>query len=460
MRRREFLKAAAVGLGALRIPLQARAAGQTDRGPNIVLIMADDLGYGDISPYGGWIETPNLDALAKAGLRFTDFHSSGNVCSPTRAGLMTGRYQQRAGLSEVLFANPQMDTHYHGMQDVEWTVGEAFKGEGYATAIFGKWHLGYLPQFNPIRHGFDRFRGFVSGNIDYVSHVDQTGRHDWWIDDQRKDEPGYLTRLVTRHAVDFIEANHERPFFLYMPHHAPHYPFQGPGDPADRRVGGEFDPRGSVTDKKRAYREMVQAMDDSVGQVVAALEKNGIRDNTMIWFLSDNGAALPLGSNAPLRGTKGTDWEGGHRVPSIANWPGRIKPGTTKELTSTIDVMPTVLALAGRNEKPARGFDGADLSGLLLRGEPVGPREIFWKAGGFFWNGAAMRDGPWKLLIDRYETEPGPPMLFNLDDDLSEKNDLAGRYPGRAQSMKAKLDAWIVEVTQNATPQSRPGAGG
>lgn len=429
-----------------------------ERPPNIILIMADDLGYGDVSPYGGWIQTPNLDSLAKEGLRFTDFHSSGNVCSPTRAGLLTGRYQQRAGLPEVLFSDPRRDEYYHGMQDVEWTFAETFRAAGYATAIYGKWHLGYLPQFNPVRHGFDHFRGFVSGNIDYVSHVDQTGRHDWWQDNERKDEPGYITELVTGHAVTFIEANHERPFLLYMPHHAPHYPFQGPDDPAERTVGGKFNPIGSVADTKRAYREMVQSMDDSVGQIVAALEKHGIRDDTVIWFFSDNGAAR-WGSNAPLKGLKGTDWEGGHRVPAIVSWPGRIKPGLTNELTSTIDVMPTILALAGRNESPARRFDGVDLSGVMLRGQSVGRRELFWKAGGFFWNGSAMRDGPWKLLIDRYQEEPGPPMLFNLADDIGETNNLANSYPERVASMKTRLEAWIVEVTQDATPQVRPDIG-
>lgn len=147
--------------------------------PNIILIMADDLGYGDISPYRGWIDTPNLDALAAGGLRFSDFHSSGNVCSPTRAGLLTGRYQQRAGLAEVLFADSRRKQHFHGMQDVEWTLAEAFKQADYATAMYGKWHLGYQPPFNPVRHGFDDFRGFVSGNVDYVSHLDTTGRQDW-----------------------------------------------------------------------------------------------------------------------------------------------------------------------------------------------------------------------------------------------------------------------------------------
>ena len=218
--------------------------GEAGPPPNIVVIMADDLGYGDISPYDGWIDTPRLDRMAGDGMRFLDFHSSGNVCSPTRAGLMTGRYQQRAGIPGVLFANPARPSHDDGIGAEELTLAEALRARGYATGVFGKWHLGYRARFNPVRHGFDEFRGFVSGNIDYHSHVDTMGRADWWRDDELSTEPGYATHLVTQHALRFIDRHRDRPFFLYLPHHAPHYPFQGPDDPADRAVGGEFDPRG------------------------------------------------------------------------------------------------------------------------------------------------------------------------------------------------------------------------
>ena len=423
--------------------------------PNIVLIMADDLGYGDISSYDGWIETPNLDRLAAEGLRFTDFHTSGNVCSPTRAGLLTGRYQQRAGIPGVLFANAARPEHRHGLRDVEHTFAERLRDAGYATAMFGKWHLGYLPQFNPVRHGFGRFRGFVSGNIDYVSHIDTTGRADWWIDDQLREEEGYFTELVTDHAVRFIGENKARSFLLYLAHHAPHYPFQGPSDPAERTVDGEFDPVGARPDKRAAYREMVQSMDHGIGQVVAALEKHGIRERTLIWFFSDNGAASRWGSNGLLRGSKGTDWEGGHRVPAIASWPNHIEAGSeTRVLASTLDVMPTILELAdvsGRADKP---FDGVDLSPVLLEGEAIVPRQLFWGGDGVFWNGAAVRDGPWKLVIDRYEGDsPGLPMLFNLDEDLGESNDLADTHHGRAKQMFAALSRWRDDVAEGATPQ-------
>ena len=435
-------------------PVQEGAAGTS---PNLVVIMADDLGYGDISPYDGWIDTPRLDRMAGEGMRFLDFHSSGNVCSPTRAGLMTGRYQQRAGIPGVLFANPARASHDDGIGAGELTLAEALRARGYATGIFGKWHLGYRARFNPVRHGFDEFRGFVSGNIDYHSHIDTMGRADWWRDDELSTEPGYATHLVTQHALRFIDRHRDRPFFLYLPHHAPHYPFQGPDDPADRTEGGEFDPRGSVADRRRAYRGMVQEMDAGVGEVLDALEAHGIADRTLVWFFSDNGAAR-WGSNGPLRGLKATDWEGGHRVPSIAVWPGRIPAGAESgQLASTLDVMPTLLALVGSGAEAAAGssgpgtmtlpaFDGVDLSPVLLRQETLARRQLFWGADGTFWNGAAVRDGPWKLLIDRHEGTPGPPMLFNLDDDLAEQEDLAGVHPERVERLLAALEAWKVDV--------------
>ncbi len=206
--------------------------------PNFVIIMADDLGYGDIGCYGNSrIKTPNIDRLAEEGTRLTDFHSSGAVCSPTRAGLMTGRYQQRAGIEAVIAAAPNSRTHTLGLQDQEVTFAEQLSKAGYQTAIFGKWHLGYHKQYNPVRHGFGQFRGYVSGNVDFFSHVDQAGQLDWWRDDRIEDEPGYTTHLITRHAVAFIDANHSGPFCLYVPYEPPHYPYQGPDDTPVRTVG-------------------------------------------------------------------------------------------------------------------------------------------------------------------------------------------------------------------------------
>jgi len=425
------------------------------KSPNIVIIMADDLGYGDLSSYGGWIDTPHLDALAASGLRFTDFHSSGNVCSPTRAALMTGRYPHRAGLSQVVYAAVRRPEYFHGMQDVEWTLGEAFQAEDYTTALFGKWHLGYHPEFNPTRHGFDHFRGFVSGNIDYRSHIDSQGRKDWWHDDTLVEEPGYLTELITKHAVSFIESHKESPFLLYLPHHAPHYPFQGPKDPAERTVDGEFEHIGSEPDKKRAYREMVESMDQSIGNVMDTLRKHSLHENTLVWFMSDNGAAR-WGSNTPLNGSKGTDWEGGHRVPAIAYWPGQIEPGVTDALICTMDVMPTVLNVIDAKESPKRRFDGLDVTSTLFQNAQVGSREIYWNRGGNARRGGAVREDQWKLLVAFEQRTLLPPKLFDLSTDLGEQNDLSKRHPERTSEMKAKLDAWLVEMDRTATPQPEP----
>ena len=425
--------------------------------PNIILIMADDLGYGDISPYSGWIETPQLERLAAAGTLLADFHTSGAVCSPTRAGLVTGRYQHRAGVPAVLLANSDSPLYHQGIDSETHTIAEGFRELGYATAVFGKWHLGYLPQFKPPLHGFDEFRGFVSGNIDYQSHVDRMGRPDWWNGETLEAEDGYLTDLIGDHAERFIAEHRDEPFFLYLAHHAPHYPYQGPGDPADRTVGGEFPGVGSVTDRKRAYREMVQSMDDGVGRVLDALEEHGLSENTLVWFFSDNGATRE-GSNGALRGYKASYWEGGQRVPSIAAMPGRIAPGSTSAaLTSTLDVMPSVLAMAGGAARPDQPFDGVDIGAVLFDGQDLPQRQLFWSSAGQFWRGAAVREGRYKLVIERQaqgaaaadgaEALPDPvPMLFDLETDLGETTDLAADKPQQVEEMLAALARWRDDV--------------
>jgi arylsulfatase A len=297
-------------------------AKQGERPPNIIVILADDMGYGDAGCYGSTaLETPHVDQLAKRGMRFTDFHSSGNVCSPTRAGLMTGRYQYRAGLAAVVNADPKVSAHHGGLQPQEFTFAEALKAGGYATALMGKWHLGYTKKYNPTHQGFDSFHGFVSGNIDYVSHYDRMGVYDWWDGLEQVREEGYSTHLITNHAVKFIEENKAKPFCLYVAHEAVHSPWQGPNDLAQR--GPDARKGGKRSSKDEALKAMMTAMDDGVGQIVAKVEALGLAENTFILFFSDNGPAG--GSAGPLRGRKGSNWEGGHRVPTIAFWPGTIK---------------------------------------------------------------------------------------------------------------------------------------
>ncbi|QNN25363.1 sulfatase-like hydrolase/transferase [Planctomycetales bacterium ZRK34] len=416
--------------------------------PNFVIIMADDLGYGDISagPFEGWIDTPNLDRLAKAGVSLTDFHSNGAVCSPTRAALMTGRYQQRAGIGGVVKADPRAGVHDDGLQpDVEVTFSKKLQAAGYATGMFGKWHLGYLPRYNPIHHGFDEFRGYVSGNVDYFSHVDQAGNFDWWIGDKLQQEEGYSTHLITQHTLDFIRKNKDKPFCVYVPHEAPHYPYQGPNDPPQRKVGQKAKhPRGP--DDKQAYRLMVQEVDRGVGQIMDLVGELGIAGRTMIVFISDNGA-IGLGSNRPLRGYKGRVWEGGHRVPAIVTWPDVVKPGTVNDATTlTMDLMPTMLEAAGLDQPTERALDGVSLM-PVLRGGELGPRQLFWMYG----KKTAMRDGPWKLVMNDLGAKE--PALFDLSKDLSEKNDLSKDHPQRMKQMLEAIERWQQDMKDTQTPQ-------
>ena len=412
--------------------------------PNFVIILADDMGYGDASCYGSTeVVTPNLDQLAKRGMRFTDFHSSGNVCSPTRAGLMTGRYQDRAGIAAVVNADPKKQEHHRGLQPQEFTFAEALKSKSYATALIGKWHLGYAKKYNPTHHGFDHFRGFVSGNIDYISHYDRMGVHDWWQGLERVKEAGYSTHLITNHALDFIEAHRSKPFCLYVAHEAVHSPFQGPNDPAVR--GPDAKKPANISSKQEAFKAMLTEMDNGIGQIVAKLEALNLTENTLLFFFSDNGPAA--GSAGPLRGRKGSNWEGGHRVPAIACWPGKIRAGVvTDQLGISLDLMPTMLDLIGVNPVPNRKLDGISLLPVLLRGESLGQRKLYW-------NHKAMRDGKWKLVIDGKGAHKDHVGLYDLEADIGETTNLAESNADRVEAMLGDLRAWSADVTSDVTPQ-------
>ncbi len=420
---------------------------------NVVIILADDLGYGDLSCYGNpAFQTPHLDALAAEGTRLTDFHSSGPVCSPTRAGLLTGRYQGRAGIPGVINADPKQNRH-HGLHTHEFTFAELLRPAGYTTAIFGKWHLGYEKKFNPVHHGFDRFGGYVSGNVDYVSHYDRMGIYDWWEGLETVEEEGYTTHLITQHAVEFIEENKDRPFCVYIAHEAPHSPWQGPQDPPVRGPKALRENAVRGDEIKRAYREMVQEMDKGAGEVVATLKRLDLAERTLVFFFSDNGGTR-VGSNGPLRGHKGQLWEGGHRVPAIAWWPGRIKAGMTcDELAVSLDLMPTMLALAGAQVPEGHKLDGVNLLPVLLEGQSLGERTLFWSYG----NQHAMREGPWKLVIterERKSPRGGQPVeLFNLAEDPGETDNLADQFPERLKSMRETIHAWQADVATGATEQ-------
>jgi len=449
MERRGFLKTMGIGTASLALPRSVWAARSAADRPNFIIILADDMGYNGTTVYDGWIKTPHLERLAAEGMKFTDFHSSGVVCSPTRAGLMTGRYQQRAGVPGVVKADPKTAVHYTGLQTSEVTFPKLLKQVGYTSAIMGKWHLGYFKKYNPLHHGFDQFHGYVSGNVDYISHYDLSGAYDWWDGLEQVEEQGYTTHLITKHSVEFIENNSDRPFCLYVAHEAVHSPFQGPGSQIERGPDKGKREGGEQLEKEEAYVQMMTEMDKGIGEIVDALNRLGLSENTMIFFFSDNGHAYlgPASYKCPLHGKKGTVWEGGHRVPAIARWPGKIPPGSVNhDMFISLDLMPTIVELARAHSPEGHKYDGISMADAMLKGKKMGSRRLFW-------NGRAMRDGHWKYVA-------GPDGgLFNLDSDLGEQTDLSDKYPERARRMAAAIEDWKVDVAAGATAQPAPPAG-
>lgn len=447
--RRNFLKAMGCGTAALAAPgcqsMLRSGVNEVDGDrPNIVLILADDLGYGDLACYGSdKVKTANIDALAKGGLRFTDFHSNAPMCSPTRAALLTGRYQQRAGIETVMGFRKGRT---RGMAPEHVTFAEVLKSAGYKTAIFGKWHTGQLPEFAPTRQGFDTFRGLYGGT-DYHSHYNRTGHENWWKNDKPAPEQGYVTDLVTKHATDFIEQNKDNPFCVYVSHFAVHFPWQGPGDKADFLPGVDNSSRekkyGRRIDRKAAYAEMIESLDAGIGKIVSTLRRLGLEQKTLLFFASDNGGHSLVASSGRLSGYKGGLLEGGHRVPAIAYWPGKIKGGTvTSQTAMTMDLFATMASTAKAKPPAGLKLDGVDLLPLLLRGENLPRRTLFWRHRKAW----AVRKGPWKLL-GRGENM----RLFNLADDLAEKNDLAQIEPEKVRALRAEFLTWQEDVTRGVT---------
>jgi len=442
---------AAVGVAAV-----ASAAAADAQRPNFVIILADDLGYGDLASYGHPVHrTPHLDRLAAEGLRFTDFHSNGAMCSPTRAALLTGLYQNRFG-RKFETALSGSTGRGEGLPLAAITLAELLRDGSYATAAFGKWHLGYQAPFLPTRQGFDEFRGLLSGDGDHHTHRDREGGEDWWHNEQRVAEKGYTADLLTRSSVDFIERHRDRPFFLYVPHLAIHFPWQGPQDPPHRVESRDYeaDKWGVIPDPGNVaphVRAMVESLDASVGAIVAALRRLDLDRKTLVFFTSDNGGYLTYGtkyrrisSNGPLRGEKAELFEGGHRVPAIAWWPGRIAAGVSAETALSFDLFPTLLNLAG--VQPPQ-HDGVNLAPVLFAQKSLAERTVFWRAGAT----KAARRGPWKLV----QQGDGPPQLFNLTRDIGEKNNLAPREPERVADLVAGLARWEEDVDRSA--RTEPG---
>ncbi len=451
----------------LLLLLSASLVKAEDR-PNFVIIMVDDMGYAGVSCFGNpYFKTPEIDRLAAEGMRLTDFHSSGTVCSPTRAGLLTGRYQQRAGIEAVIHPRRDHPEHRKGLQKTEVTFAEILHSAGYATALMGKWHQGYVhnsKDYHPQNHGFDEFIGYHSGNIDFVSHVGDHNEHDWWHGRTETKEQGYVTDLINQHALDFIDRNKEQSFCLYIPHLAIHNPVQVRGDPVRRSEEGGWNRWKPADEDERIekYRGMTLPIDEGVGQIREKLISLGLDRRTLVLFFSDNGAAaydFPSGS-PEFRGNKGSVYEGGHKVPFIAWWPGKIEAGSECDAPAiTLDIMPTLLSLAGLEHPAGRPLDGVDLSQVLLKQQPLPERPLYWASLGNGGNRAeAMRDGPWKLVVQHPQASKGSfeneqVELYRLDQDPSETTDLAAKQPDRAAAMLMRLKAWYADTQRTSTPQ-------
>jgi len=441
---------------------------KADERPNFVIIMVDDMGYAGVSCFGNpYFQMPEIDRLSAEGMRLVDFHSSGTVCSPTRAGLLTGRYQQRAGIEAVIHPVRDHPEHLKGLQTSEVTFAEMLQSAGYKTALIGKWHQGYVhnsEDYHPQNHGFDEFIGYHSGNIDFVSHVGDHNEHDWWHGRQETREEGYVTDLINQHALEFIHRNQDQPFCLYLPHLAIHNPVQVRGDPIRRteEEGWKRWKPANMQERLAKYRGMTLPIDEGVGQIRETLVRLGLDHKTLVLFFSDNGAAaydFPSGSKT-LRGNKGSVYEGGHKVPFIAWWPGKIEAGSKSDAPAiTLDIMPTLLSLAGVAPPKDRPLDGTDLSPVLLKQQSLGKRPLFWAS---LSNGGnrseAMRDGPWKLVVQHPKSRPGSfenetAKLYRLDRDPSEKTNLAREEPERTAEMLTRLKAWYADTQRTATVQ-------
>jgi arylsulfatase A len=444
--RRQWLQQAgaaglcAAGVGAAALPKVAAAETGSRRPPNIVVIFADDLGYGDLGCYGAeQIKTPRLDAMAAEGMRFTDFYVCSPVCSPSRAGLLTGRHPVRMGIGGVFFPASR-----NGMDTEEITMADVLGRQGYATACIGKWHLGHLPEYLPTRRGFDEYFG-----IPYSNDMDIEERGMPPIPLMRGEEvieqPVDQTTLTTRYteeAIRFIEANRERPFFLYLPHTMPHVPLYVSERFAGRSEAG-------------LYGDVIEEMDWSTGAILDALKENGLDDNTLVIFTSDNGPWLTYGdhggSSGPLRMGKGSTFDGGVRVPCIARWPGRIEPGAVERTPAwTVDFLPSFAALAGAALQKDRVYDGHDIVPLLEGSGSVPERDLIFHEGTRI---TAIRRGRWKYKREynsRIYGEPveHPALLFNLEEDIGETDNLIEQHPDIAAELEGRLKAFEESIAQ------------
>lgn len=433
---------------------------QATRHPNVIVFLSDDQGYGDLSCMGTTdFRTPHLDRLAASGVRFTEWYSNSPVCSPSRAALLTGRYPGNAGVRAIL-AGHRTAT---GLPQEVPTLASELKRLGYQTAMVGKWHLGLAPGSRPHDHGFDHWFGFLAGCIDYYSHIFYWGMkagtnplHDLWEDDREIYRNGeYFTDLVTERAVAWIRqaAGKGQPFFLYVPWNAPHYPMHAPAKYVDRFP--------HLSPDRRIMAAMLSAMDDGVGAILDEVERQGLREETFVFFMSDNGPSRETrnwldgtpdpyygGSAGALKGHKFSLYEGGIRLPGIMSWPGHVPAGQVLAGPAVaMDLMPTVLRLAG-GDPGALALDGHDLWPMMAEGAPSPHGDIFWEMN----EQTALRRGRWKLVLKGQLVEGAPPEddvhLSDLETDPGERINLKDRHPDLTAELVAAAEAWRADLEQ------------
>ena len=428
--------------------------------PNILVIIADDLGYGELSCQGNpQIPTPHIDSLAKHGVRFTSGYVSGPYCSPTRAGLLTGRYQQRFG-HEFNPGPAEQAVENFGLPLTETTLPQRLKAAGYATGMFGKWHLGYRPEFHPMQRGFDEYFGFLGGAHSYLD-AEADPANPILRGTTRVTKIDYTTEEFAREAVSFIERKRGTPWFCYLPFNAVHAPLQAPAK-YEQRFASIADP------KRRTFAGMLSAMDDAIGTVLAKLAELKQEENTLIFFISDNGGPTPstTSANGPLRGFKTQTWEGGIRVPWLVQWKGRIPAGRVDDRpVIQLDVLPTALAAAGVAVPGDAKLDGVNLLPFLTGEKSGAPHAaLYWRFG----KQLAIRMGDWKLVKgagpDLAAESPGHPTatdaeLYNLKNDIGEKTNCAATEPEKFRELTVAWTKWDGElIDPQWTPQRAPGA--
>lgn len=414
--------------------------------PNVILIMTDDMGYGDLGSYGATdVNTPNIDRLAHEGVLLTDFYAAPQ-CTPTRASLITGRYQQRVALERAMGSvGPSLE---QGLRATGHSLPQLLKDNGYSTALIGKWHLGYKSEYGPNAHGFDYFFGNLSGYVDYYTHIRSgDGERDLFENTTPVYREGYLTDLTTEAALRFVRQKAEQPFFLSLAYNAPHWPFQRPDQYSEAPDRGRFQsPAHDPAATREDYVAMLERVDEGVGELLSVLDELDLTRRTLVIFTNDNGGEW-LSRSGPLFNRKDTLWEGGIRVPTIFRWTGSLPEGlSSNQVGITMDLTATILAVTG-TPVPAEAPrpEGINLVPILQGRAPVAERTLFWRIDTSNRQQRAVRSGRWKLLVDG-----GSLLLFDLQTDLAERNDLAMHRTDLVRKLRALIGEWEEDVDSEA----------